>query len=118
MLRGYQTVGELRERTQRLYAFEDLAAAESCLNRMIERSPEPLAVKLPRAPGSKEPRYSHLLSGTPEVETQTANDSPSDWVGRTSQVERISALENEVATLRNEVADLRGQLAEFRRQLE
>lgn len=119
MLRGFQTTGELRERSQRLYAFDDLAAVESCLNRMIERNPIPLAVKLPRAPGSKESRYAHLLSGTPEVfETQTASDSPSDLLGRPSQVERISALENEVAALKHEVADLRGQLAEFRKQFE
>jgi hypothetical protein len=118
MLRGSQTTGEVRERSQRLYPFDDLAVVESCLNRMIERGPAPLAVKLPRAPGSKESRYAHLLSGTPEIETQKANDSPSDLVGRTSQLERISALENEMATLRNEVADLRGQLAEFRKQFE
>jgi uncharacterized protein YceH (UPF0502 family) len=67
MLRGFQTVGELRERTQRLYAFDDLAAVESCLNRMIERNPIPLTVKLSRAPGSKESRYAHLLSGVPNV---------------------------------------------------
>jgi len=119
MLRGFQTTGELRERSQRLYAFDDLAAVESCLYRMIERNPVPLAVKLPRTPGSKESRYAHLLSGTPEVvETQAASNSPSDLVGRLSQLERISALENEVAGLKNEVADLRGQLAEFRKQFE
>lgn len=119
MLRGFQTTGELRERTQRLYAFDDLAAVELCLNRMIERSPAPLAVRLPRAAGSKEPRYAHLLSGIPEViETESNHGIPSDQVGRPSQVERISALENEVAALKHEVADLRGQLAEFRKQFE
>ncbi len=119
MLRGFQTVGELRERTQRLYAFDDLAAVESCLNRMIERSPAPLAVKLPRAPGSKEARYAHLLSGTPEVvEAQAVSDPPSDLVGRPSPVERISVLESEVASLKREVGELREQLAEFRKQFE
>ncbi len=119
MLRGFQTTGELRERTQRLYAFDDLAAVELCLNRMIERNPAPLAVRLPRAAGSKEPRYAHLLSGIPEViETESNHGIPSDQVGRPSQVERISALENEVAALKHEVADLRGQLAEFRKQFE
>ena len=119
MLRGFQTTGELRERAQRLYAFDDLAAVDSCLNRMIERNPAPLAVKLPRAPGSKEPRYAHLLSGTPEVvEAQAVSDPPSDLVGRPSQVERIGALESEVTALRNDLADLRGQLAEFRKQFE
>ncbi len=119
MLRGFQTVGELRERTQRLYIFDDLASVESCLNRMIERSPAPLAVKLPRAAGSKEPRYAHLLSGIPEViETEANHFTPSDPVGRPSQVERINTLENEVADLRQEVAEIRGQLVEFRKQFE
>jgi uncharacterized protein YceH (UPF0502 family) len=119
MLRGFQTVGELRERTQRLYAFDDLAAVESCLNRMMERSPLPLAVKLPRMTGSKDPRYAHLLSGVPEVsETEATPGTVSDLIGRSSQVERIGALENEVAALKQEVAELRGQLAEFRKQFE
>jgi uncharacterized protein len=119
MLRGFQTVGELRERTQRLYAFDDLAAVELCLNRMMERSPVALAVKLPRLTGSKEPRYAHLLSGIPEVsEAETIRSTASDQVGRSSQVERIGALENEVATLKQDVSDLRRQLAEFRKQFE
>ena len=119
MLRGFQTVGELRERTQRLYAFDDLAAVESCLTRMMERSPAPLVVKLLRAAGTKEPRYAHLLAGVPEVsEIEPTHAASSDPVGRPSQVERIRTLENEVAALRQEVADVRGQLAEFRRQFE
>ena len=119
MLRGFQTVGELRERTQRLYAFDDLAAVESCLNRMMERSPVPLAVKLPKLSGSKEPRYAHLLSGIPEAsDTETTHGTASDQVGRSSQVERIGALEHDVAALKQEVADLRSHLAEFRKQFE
>jgi uncharacterized protein YceH (UPF0502 family) len=119
MLRGFQTTGEVRERSQRLYAFDDLSAVESCLNRMIERNPMPLTVKLTRTPGSKEPRYAHLLSGVPEaVGTQAASHSLSDTVGTPPQVERISALESEVATLKREVDDLRGQLGEFRKQFE
>ena len=119
MLRGFQTVGELRERTQRLYAFDDLAAVESCLNRMIERNPIPLTVKLSRAPGSKESRYAHLLSGIPNVIETEANQAISSSVpGRPSQVERMSVLESEVAALRQEVSDLRRQLGEFRKQFE
>jgi uncharacterized protein YceH (UPF0502 family) len=119
MLRGFQTSGELRERAQRLYVFDDLAAVESCLIRMMERTPAPLAAKLQRAAGTKEPRYAHLLSGTPQVvETDTTPGTLSDPVGRASQVERISALETEVAALRQEVSDLRAQLAEFRKQFE
>ena len=118
MLRGFQTIGELRERTQRLYIFDDLAAVESCLNRMMERSPAPLAVKLPRLAGSKEPRYAHLLSGIPEVSEIETHGTALDQVGRSSQVERIGALENEIAALKQEVAELRRHLAEFRRQFE
>jgi uncharacterized protein len=118
VLRGFQTVGELRERTQRLYAFDDLAAVDLCLNRMMERSPSPLALKLPRLTGSKEPRYAHLLSGVPEVSDTETRGATSDQVGRSSQAGRIGALENEVAALRHDVADLRGQLAEFRKQFE
>jgi uncharacterized protein YceH (UPF0502 family) len=119
MLRGFQTSGELRERAQRLDVFDDLAAVESCLIRMMERTPAPLAAKLQRTAGTKEPRYAHLLSGTPQVvETDTTPGTLSDPVGRASQVERISALETEVAALRQEVSDLRAQLAEFRKQFE
>ena len=119
MLRGFQTVGELRERTQRLYSFADLTAVESCLNRMKERSPAPLAVKLPRLTGSKEPRYAHLLSGIPEVmDMEPAHTTHSDPIGRPSQVERIGVLENEVAALKREIAELRSHLAEFRKQFE
>ena len=118
MLRGFQTVGELRERSQRLYAFDELAGVELCLNRMMERSPAPIAMRLPRAAGSKEPRYAHLLSGTPQIaETETlqtvfGQGSPP------SQAERLSALETQMAALRQDVSELRGQLAAFRKQFE
>lgn len=118
MLRGPQTVGELRDRTHRLYPFDDLAAVESCLNRMMERSPAPLATKLPRAAGNKEPRYAHLLSGLPEDLQAETSHSEASRIDRAFQFERLSALEAEVAGLRQEVAELRGQLAEFRKQFE
>jgi uncharacterized protein YceH (UPF0502 family) len=118
MLRGFQTVGELRERSQRLYAFDELAAVELCLNRMMERSPAPIAMRLPRAAGSKEPRYAHLLTGTPQIaETETLQTV----VGQgspPSQAERLSALETQMAALRQDVSELRGQLAAFRKQFE
>jgi uncharacterized protein YceH (UPF0502 family) len=118
MLRGFQTVGELRERSQRLYAFDELAGVELCLNRMMERSPAPIAMRLPRAAGSKEPRYAHLLSGTPQIaetetlQTEFGQGSPP------SQAERLSALETQMAALRQDVSELRGQLAAFRKQFE
>lgn len=63
MLRGQQTAGELRDRAGRLHEFTDLEEVDSVLERLIERQPDPLVKRLPRQPGTKEPRYAHLLSG-------------------------------------------------------
>src|SRR6266436_8997415 len=63
MLRGPQTVGELRDRSERMRAFSDLEEVEACLETLMHWEPRPLATRLPRQPGMKEPRYMHLLSG-------------------------------------------------------
>src|SRR5579871_2398130 len=65
MLRGPQTPGELRGRTERLYPFDDLEAVDACLTRLMEWQPEPLVTRLARQTGFKEVRYAHLLSGEP-----------------------------------------------------
>ncbi len=112
LLRGPQTPGELRGRTERLYRFEDVADVQSVLGRLIERE---LAAMLPRRPGTKESRYAHLLSGPPP-----------DWDPAAAQVEtaapahddRVSRLEEEVERLKNEMAELKQQLAAFRKQFE
>ena len=114
MLRGRQTTGELRDRTERMHPFADIPEVESCLARLIEHEPEPLAVKLPRQPGEKEPRYAHLLSGAPVLEQQSYAAAP--VTGSTS--ERVSQLESEMAGLRQELADLQSQFADFRKQWE
>src|ERR671916_2969867 len=67
MLRGPQTVGEVRGRTGRLYNFADLAEVESTLERLAQRE-EPVVIKLPRQHGRKDARYAHLLGGTPAFE--------------------------------------------------
>jgi uncharacterized protein len=105
LLRGPQTAGELRSRTQSLYAFADLEAVEACLGRLADRS-EPLVTKLAMRPGTKEPRYAQLLGEVGEV-VEVA-ESP----------DRVARLEAAVEALTREVAELRGQLAEFRRQFE
>src|SRR6516165_2734244 len=66
LLRGPQTPGELRVRTDRIYRFDGLEAVESALHRLIDREP-PLVKKLPRVPGTKESRYAHLLAGEVEA---------------------------------------------------
>lgn len=109
MLRGPQTIGELRGRTERLYAFEDLESIESTLNHLAEQG---LAAKLPRQAGSREPRYAQLLAGEVEVAEQQAAPAPAAAAGRgPDQAERIAALESEVA-------ELRRQFDEFRKRFE
>jgi uncharacterized protein YceH (UPF0502 family) len=106
LLRGPQTAGELRSRTQSLYGFDDLEAVETCLRRLMER-PEPLVARLPVRPGTKEPRYAHLLGEVME----TAPPPPESG-------DRITRLEAAVEALTREVADLRQQLTDFRKQFE
>jgi uncharacterized protein YceH (UPF0502 family) len=109
MLRGPQTVGELRTRAERMHPFDDLAEVTS----VIEKQPE-LITKLPRRAGEKESRYAHLLSGPPvqpaEAEVEEAPKHAS--------VDRIGMLEVQMAQLRSELEDLKQEFAGFRRQFE
>jgi uncharacterized protein YceH (UPF0502 family) len=122
MLRGPQTVGEIRGRTGRLHEFAELREVEETLEGLASRD-EPLVVKLPRQAGRKEARYAHLLSGPPafeepgEEQTPHAHARPSSST-RAAEGERVARLEAEVEALRGEVAELRRQLEEFRRQFE
>ena len=72
MLRGPQTVGEIRGRTGRLYEFADLAEVEATLDGLARRDEGPLVVRLPRQPGRKDSRYAHTLAGVPEVPEEAA----------------------------------------------
>jgi uncharacterized protein YceH (UPF0502 family) len=112
-LRGPQTPGELRGRTERMYRFDGLEAVESALHRLIEREP-PLVKKLPRLPGTKESRYAHLLAG--EMEAEVELNAVSEAAG--CETERIARLESEVAALQQEIADLKQQFTDFRKQFE
>src|SRR5262245_48929245 len=106
MLRGAQTVGEIRTRTNRLYDFGSLEQVETTLNALMTASP-PLIARLPRQTGQKEVRYAHLLSGevqltAVEVEMETERER---GPGRIRMLEK-------------EVADLRREFEEFRRKFE
>jgi uncharacterized protein YceH (UPF0502 family) len=123
LLRGPQTPGELRTRTERLYPFDDLNAVHSALNLLVNRQP-PLVKLLARQPGTKEARYAHLLSGdvieqagamSAAVPHELSNASHQASVAATS-FERLMELEREVAELRNEVIELKQQLACFQKQ--
>jgi uncharacterized protein len=124
LLRGPQTPGELRSRTDRMYHFEALEDVVSTLDRLHQRTP-PLTRILPRQPGTKESRYTHLFSGEPDVDvaevsvarallpaTAEATNAPG------GTIDRLTHLEQDVATLREELTDMQQQLAAFRKQFE
>jgi uncharacterized protein YceH (UPF0502 family) len=119
MLRGPQTVGELRTRAERLFTFDNLPEVEVALSALATREAQPLAAKLPRQPGTKESRYAHLLSGPVETASAEKSISPEPaTVAARAENERIVALENEVAALRGELSDLKANFAEFRKQFD
>jgi hypothetical protein len=114
LLRGPQTPGELRGRTERLFSFDDLADVQSTLQRLAQHDP-PLAKMLARQPGTKEARYVHLLAGDAEA-WDTAQ--PSATAGSLAGSEQISMLEEAVARLEQELAALKKEFADFRKQFE
>lgn len=115
MLRGPQTTGELRDRAGRLYSFSDTEELEACLERLMDRDP-PLVARLSRRPGTKEPRYAHLLSGTVEAAGPAPAEAPAPAPPPRAADNRVAALENEVARLREDLEALRREFAEFRSQ--
>jgi uncharacterized protein YceH (UPF0502 family) len=121
LLRGPQTPGELRSRTDRMYHFAALEDVISTLDRLAQRDPA-LVATLPRQPGTKESRYTHLFSGNPENHPAEGADAVHALSHTTldskSAGDRLATLEDEVSRLRQEVVDIQQQLAAFRRQFE
>jgi len=116
LLRGPQTPGELRGRSERLHHFEALEDVQSALQKLMQREP-PLAKVLPRQPGTKESRYAHLLAWDVEdAEAPVQAGAVAEHNSRES--ERVARLEEEVAELRREVSEVKDQLERFRKQFE
>jgi uncharacterized protein YceH (UPF0502 family) len=113
LLRGPQTPGELRGRTERMHAFADLTEVQSGLQRLMQREPSLVKV-LPRQPGTKESRYVHLLSG--DVEGGEQDSAP--IAGASADDLRVVQLEEQVKGLNERIAGLEQQFAEFRKQFE
>jgi uncharacterized protein YceH (UPF0502 family) len=109
MLRGPQTVGEIRGRSGRMHEFDSLDEVEEVLQTLAAREPS-LVVALERQPGQKEARYAHLLAGEPEVEAIV--------VSSTVAGNRLDQLEDEVLRLREELETLRAAFETFRKQFE
>ncbi|MGH9753820.1 MAG: YceH family protein [Blastocatellia bacterium] len=118
ILRGPQTPGELRSRSQHLYSFESLAEVETLLQGLSLRD-EPLIVKLPRQAGARESRFAHLLGGPVEVEQIEAEPRTTPSVQHAqAENEKIAKLEEEVASLRQELSELKQEFADFKKQFE
>lgn len=110
MLRGPQTAGEIRSRSGRLHDFATVGEVEAALQFLMDKYP-PLVARLARAPGTKEARYAHLLSGEEGLEAQEAAVAA-------PRQDRVAQLEEEVARLRGEVAGLARQFEEFKKQFD
>ena len=111
LLRGQQTLGEIKDRSERIFAFADLAEAERLLQKLEEPPDGPLVRKLARQPGQKEVRYAHLLSGGPAP--LAANDKPSSIEAPS----RVSTLERELQALRGDFEELKRRFNELEAQL-
>jgi uncharacterized protein YceH (UPF0502 family) len=109
LLRGPQTLGEIKDRSERMFSFADLEEAESALEKLAQWPAGALARKLPRQPGQKEARYAHLMSGEPAVEAEA--EAP------VAQPSRVAQLEQELQVLKTEVAELRRRLDDLDAQL-
>ena len=122
MLRGTQTPGELKQRSERLHGFADLAAVESTLDGLIERG---YAVRHPRRPGQKEERYQQLLGGVEEApvpgdggDAGEASGAAAESAGAAGEPElvpaedRLARVEREIVVLREELQSLREALGD------
>jgi uncharacterized protein len=107
LLRGPQTPGELRGRTERMHRFEEISDVQAGLQKLMEREP-PLAAILPRQPGTKESRYAHLLSGAEEA--GPAHSTGELTLTPDARDERIAHLESAVSELRQDLEALRQKI--------
>ena len=110
LLRGPQTLGEVKDRAERIFSFADLEEAERTLDKLAEWPSGPLSLKLPRQPGQKEARYAHLLSGEPAVEAFA--EAPA-----AAAPGRLAQLESEIQELRADLADLKRRFEDLESQL-
>jgi uncharacterized protein YceH (UPF0502 family) len=111
LLRGAQTPGELRARTNRLCEFADGTEVEITLKNLMAREDGPFIARLPRAAGARESRYAHLFSGAIESvdEPAAGDDSRGGNAGTATLIERVQRLEEMVERLRAEIGALKGE---------
>ncbi len=118
LLRGPQTLGELRTRTERLHAFNGLGEIQETLDGLMRRE-DPLVMKFERLAGQKEARFGHLLSGPVDVEAFAAAQAAShSRSGSSVSSERFEAIENELKAMKAEIETLKETFDTFRKQFE
>lgn len=115
MLRGPQTIGEIRTRTTRLHNFADLNEVKEVLDKLISREDEPLVAVLASQPGQKEVRYAHLLEGKPVI---PEGRSTGHGTSGSSLAERVAELESIVSELREQVNGIQASFDTFRKEFE
>jgi uncharacterized protein len=118
MLRGPQTVGELRIHSERLHRFADISSVEAFLAELAQRPAGPLVVELARQPGARETRWAHLLSGAPALpaaEPASSNATAGD--GQQVTLGELAALKTNVARLEDELAEVRATVARIMQEL-
>jgi len=106
LLRGPQTPGELRSRTNRLCEFADSDAVEATLKNLMSREDGPFIARLARAPGARESRYAHLFSGAMESAPEPELNEPAEQAGQPTLSQRVAALEELVEQLRAKIEAL------------
>ncbi|HEY6118706.1 MAG TPA: YceH family protein [Pyrinomonadaceae bacterium] len=117
MLRGPQTLGEIKDRGARLYEFSTLEEVDATLNALSIKDPDPMVIRLARQPGQKEARFAHLLSGEVIVEAPLQPEA-ARRSARASETERLSELEHQLQSLRADVTALQEQFEQFKKQFE
>ena len=110
LLRGSQTLGEIRDRSERMFAFADLAELETVLDKLADWPGGALVAKLARQPGQKEARFAHLLCGAPAVESSVS-------IAAEPPIGRVAQLEKELHELRAEFDDLKRRFEALEAQL-
>ena len=106
LVRGPQSAGELRTRCNRMATVAEVGDVESALQTLSENGSGPFVVRLPRAPGSRDARYAHLLSGAVHVD-QRAAEAPEPATARSGLAERVERLESQVASLQRRLDEIR-----------
>src|SRR5579875_2951059 len=110
LLRGPQTLGEIKDRTERMFHFSDLAETESVLEKLAQWPGGALVKKLPRQAGQKEARYAHLLSGEPASDAESETNTP-------AAPTKVAQLEAELVRLRADFEDLKQRFDALEQQL-